>query len=124
MSDCLFAIAFSINKVIFTTSAKLMLSRILLRTCTRVYSRLFPIVDLRFVLRASKQKRCRQFRHLWLVKVKVTLQSLLLHLLRSFYCVAYLALFLTKITSLSFTSNKLGNNFNWDTNLLMPMSCC
>ena len=62
-------------------------------------------------LHASKQKRCREFWHLWLVKVKVTLQYFLLHLLTSFY-----------FESFSFSSNNLDNNFGCDTNLLMLMS--
>ena len=65
----------------------------------------------RMFLRASEQKRWREFWHLWLVKVKVTLQYFLLHLLTSFY-----------FESFSLSSNNLGHNFDCDTNLLMPMS--
>ena len=64
----------------------------------------------RMFLRASKQKRCCEFWHLWLMKVKVTLQYFLLHLLTSFY-----------FESFSLCSGNLDNNFDCDTNLLMPM---
>ena len=62
-------------------------------------------------LHPSEQKRCREFWHLWLVKVKVTLKYFLLHLLTSFYFEPF-----------SFSSNNLDNNFGCDTNLLMLMS--
>ena len=76
-------------------------------------------------LRASKQKRCRHFRHLWLVKVKTTLQSFLLHfmnkiLFRDISCNFLMMLLITTVL-LSLSSNKLDNNFNRDTHLLMPM---
>ena len=74
-------------------------------------------------LRASKQKRCHQFWHLSLVKVKVTLQCFLLQLLTSFYFVhIFLTMVLITIESFSLSSNKLDNNFDCDSNLLMPMS--
>ena len=82
----------------------------------------FPLI-WNVLLHTSKQKRCAYFRHLWLVKVKVTLQSFLLHLLRCFYfIVQFLIMVLTIIVSSSLNSNKLGNNSNCDANLLMPMS--
>ena len=52
----------------------------------------FPLI-WSMLLRTSKKKTCAHFRHLCLVKVKVTLQSFLLHLLRCFYFL-YLAFFL------------------------------
>ena len=78
----------------FASSVKFMLSRIFLWTCTsaRACSRCFALI-WSMLLRTSKKKTCAHFRHLWLVKVKVTLQSFLLHLLRCFYFL-YLAFFL------------------------------
>ena len=75
-------------------------------------------------LPASKQKRCPHFEHLWLVKVKVTLQSFLLHLLRSVYFKKCLCNFLKwwcslSIVSLSFSSTKVDNV---SCNLMMSMS--
>ena len=74
-------------------------------------------------LRASVQKRCRQFWHFWLLKVKVTLQCFLLHLLTSFYFLTNLFLIMLLITiySFSLSSNKLDNNFDCGSNLLLPM---
>ena len=60
-----------------------------------------------------------------LVKVKVSLQSFLLHLLRSVYfviCCNLLIMVLIAIVSFTLSSNKLGNIFNCDTNLLLPLS--
>ena len=71
--------------------------------------------------RVSKQKRHPHFWYLCLVKVKVTFQSFLLHLLRSAYFVTYLAILIMVLISVVSSSNKLGNNFNCDTNLLKSM---
>ena len=91
MSECRFAAVFSINRLNLCTN---------IRAC----SRLFPIVDLMHVLRALKQKRCRNFRYLSLVKVKVTLQYFLL-LFRDISC-NFLIIVLITIVSLSVSSNK------------------
>ena len=61
-----------------------------------------------------------------LVKVKVTWQCFLLHLLRSHYFVTYLAtdfliIVLITIVLSCLSLNKLANNFNCDANLLVPM---
>ena len=91
-------------------------------TCTniRACSWFFPIIDL---LTRSEQKKHRQFRHLWLVKVNITLQSFLLHLFNKLPIrdIFFLLMVLLAIVSLSLSSNKLANNFNYDTNLLIAV---
>ena len=70
------------------------------------------------VLPALKKKRCRHFRHLWLVKSNLTIFPTSL-VFRDISC-NFLIMALITIMPLSLSSNKLGNNFNCDTNLLMP----
>ena len=83
-------------------------------TCSniRACSRLFPRVvshsspeECFYVLHSRKDTVT--FGLCWLVKVKKTLQSFLMVIIT--------------IVSLSSSSDKLGNNFNCDTNLLMTM---
>ena len=75
----------------------------------------------------SKQKRSPHFQYLWLVKVKITLQSFLFHFLRrsiSWHILQFLIMVLISIVmSLSLSSNKLDNIVNCDTNLLQWFQC-
>ena len=117
----------------FATSAKLILSTILMWACIniRACSRLFPHVVSHSspgVCFYSLQSRndAVTFGIWWLVKVKKTLTifptSLIKKLLFRHISCNFLIMGLITIVSLSLSSNKLGSNFNCDTNLLMAMS--
>ena len=112
----------------FATSAKLMLSQILLSTCTKIraYSRLFPIVDLRYVFTRFKAEKmpsvltfvaCESKRNLTIFPISLIKKILF----RDVSC-NFLIMLLIAIVSLPLSSNKLGYNFNSDTNLLMLIS--
>ena len=86
----------------------------------------FQILICGILLRASKQKRC-QLPHLWLVKVKVLKEAStyvldLTKLLFPDISCNFLIMVLITIVSFSLSSNKFGNNFNCDGNLLVSMS--
>ena len=81
----------------------------------------FPYLTCGIFLRSLKQKRCRYFRHLRLVKVTIIPSSLLKKLLLRYMSWNFLIMVLIAIVSWSLTSNKLGYNFNCDTNLLTLM---
>ena len=115
-------------------SAKLILSRILIWIYAniRAFSRLFP-----HVISQSWPKECFYalesrkdavtFRIWWLVKIKKSLTifptSLITKFLFRHVSGNFLIMLLITIVSWSLSSNKLGNNFNCDTNLLMTKSC-
>ena len=103
-----------------------MLSRIFLRTCTsiRTCSRLFPIVDLRYVFTPSKGEKMPPLLAFVACESKNNLKifpfSLIKKLLFRYISCNFLIMVFIIIVSLSLSSNKLGNNLNCDTNLLMP----
>ena len=117
----------------FATSAKLILYTTLMWTCIniRACSRLFPHVvshsspGLCFYALQSRSDAIT-FGIWWLVKVKKTITifhtSFNKKLLFRHISWNFLIMELIKIVSSSLSSNKLGNNFNCDTNLLMVMS--
>ena len=97
-----------------------MLCRILLWTC----SRLFPIIDLRYVFTRIKAKimlslsafvPCKSNRNLTIFPT-----SLKKLLFRDISC-DILIILLKTIVSSSLSLNKLGNNFDCDTDLLVPI---
>ena len=98
-----------------------MLCRILLWTC----SRLFPIVDLRYVFTRFKAKIMLSLSAFVPCKSKSNLTifptSLIKKLLFRDISCDFLIIVLITIVSSSLSLNKLGNNFNCDTNLLVPM---
>ena len=120
------------------TPAKLMLSIILMWTCTniRAYSWLFPHMishswpeECCYVHQSRKD--AATFGTWWLVKVKRTLQPFLLwsltnaifkKLLFRHISGNFLIILLITISLLSLSSNKLGNNFYEGINLMMTMS--
>ena len=95
-----------LSKNSFATSAKFILSSIFLWTCTniRTCSRLFSIVDLRYVFKHFKAEKCRFFRYFWLAKEKVILQYFLL-LFRDISC-NFLVMVLITIVLSSLSANK------------------
>ena len=103
-------------------------SRIFLRKCisTSLCSRLFPIIELRYVFirfKAGKMSTlstfvaCESKSNLTIFSASLTKKCLFYDISCSF-----LIMVLISIVPLSFSSNKLGNNFNCDSNLLIPMS--
>ena len=105
-----------------------MLSRILLWTCTnmRSCSRLFPIVDLRYVFTRFKAKNMPSLSAFVPCESKSSLTtfptSLIKKLLFPDISCNFLIMVLITILPLSVSSNILDNNFKCDTNLLMPLS--
>ena len=121
--ECLFY-----QKNSFGTSVKFMLYKIVLWKCTsnRAYSLFFPIVDLRDVFKHFKTEEMLSCLGFGAFESKSSLTifptSLNKKLLFRDICWKFLIMVLITIVSLSLSSNKLGNNFNCDTNLLIPMS--
>ena len=103
-----------------------MLSRIFLRTGTsiRTCSRLFPIVYLRYVFTRFKGEKMPSLLAFVACESKNNLKifpfSLIKKLLFRYISCNFLIMVFIIIVSLSLSSNKLGNNLNCDTNLLMP----
>ena len=117
----------------FATSAKLILSRILMWTYTKIRasSRLFPHVIFQSwpeecFCTLQSRKDAVTFGIWWLVKVKKNLTIFhtlpIKKLLFRHVAGNFLIMLLITIVSLSLSSNKLGINFNCDTNLLMKIS--
>ena len=102
-----------------------MLSRIFLWTCTNIKacSRLFLIVDLRYVITGFKAEKMASLSAFVTCESKSNLTISLIRklLFRDIFC-SFLIMVLITIVSLSLSSNKLGNIFNCDINLLMPIS--
>ena len=100
-----------------------MLSRIFLWRCAniRACSRLFLIVDLRYVITGFKAEKMASLSAFVTCESKSNLTILLIRklLFRDISC-NFLIMVLITIASLSLSSNKLGNNVN--NNLLMPLS--
>ena len=94
-----------------------MLFRLFFWTCTniRACSQLFPILNPKYVFMHFKTKEVPSLQ-LRLLKVKVTLKSLLLHFKRLFCDIC------CNLLIISLSSKKLGNIFNCDINLLVPIS--
>ena len=93
---------------------------------TRACSRLFPIVDLRYVFTRFKAEKVPSISALVAFESKSNLKifptSLIKKLVFCYVSCNFLIMVLITIVPLSLNSNKLDNNVNCDTNLLMPMS--
>ena len=117
-----------LSKNSFGTSVKFMLSKIVLWKCASnsAYSLFFPIVDLRNVFKHFKTEEMPSCLGFGAFESKSSLTifptSLNKKLLFRDVCWKFLIMVLITIVSLSLSSNKLGNNFNCDTHLLIPMS--
>ena len=98
------------------------------RTCTsvRTCNRLFPVVDMRYVIMRFKAEKKPSLSGFVACETKSKLTvfptSLIKKLLFRDISCNFLIMVLITIRSLSLSSNRLGNNFNCDTNLLMPTS--
>ena len=114
----------------FATSAKFMLLRIFLWRCTNIRAcrRLCPIVDLGYVFTRFETEKmlsrslfvaCESKSNLVIFPTSIIKKLLFRDISCNFSIMVPKTIF-----SLSLRSNKLGNNFNCDTNLLTPMSRC
>ena len=111
----------SINS--FATSAKYMLSRIFLWTCTinKACSRLFPVIDVRYAFMHFKLEKIPSISAFVACESKsnhTIFPASLIKLL-----LLYLAILLTTIVSLSLSSNKLGSTFSLLISIEKVLSC-
>ena len=123
---CLWLSFLSTNS--FAASAKFMLSRIFWRTCIKIRacSRLFPIVDLRYVFTRFKAQKMPSLSAFVACESKSNLiifpASIIKKLLFHDTSLKFLIMVLVAIVSLSLYSNELDNDCYCYTNLLMLIS--